>query len=338
MTVPTASAAQPLIRADGLTKRYTVRTRAGRRTLTAVDRVDLTVSAGRIVAVVGESGCGKSTTGRLLLALERPTEGRVTVEGRDVNRLPKSELRLLRRDIQPVFQDPYDSLNGRMTVEQILSEPARVHGIAQGGPKGARPVAELLDLVGLGASYAKRHPHELSGGQRQRVAIARALALDPKFVVCDEAVSALDVSVQAQVINLLSGLQRELGLAYLFISHDLALVRYLAHETAVMYLGRVVEQGPTQTLFADPRHPYTQLLLAAVPRPRVRRGDGDQRRAAAAMGDLPSPLDRPAGCVFSTRCPLATDRCRTEEPSLRQVGGEGRTAACHYAETAQVAA
>ncbi|MEW2544939.1 oligopeptide/dipeptide ABC transporter ATP-binding protein [Streptomyces sp. NPDC047002] len=337
MTVPTPAAPEgPLVRAEGLTKRYSVRTRAGRRTLTAVDRVDLAVGAGRIVAVVGESGCGKSTTGRLLLALERPSDGTVTVAGRDVNRLPKKELRALRRDMQPVFQDPYDSLNGRMSVASILAEPARVHGVAQGGPGGARPVGELLDLVGLGAAYAERYPHELSGGQRQRVAIARALALDPKFVVCDEAVSALDVSVQAQVVNLLSSLQRELGLAYLFISHDLALVRYLAHETAVMYLGRVVEQGPTAELFADPRHPYTQLLLAAVPRPRARRGG--ERRAVAAAGDLPSPLDRPAGCVFSTRCPLATDRCRSEEPALRPVGTAGRTAACHYAETAEAAA
>ncbi|MDA5147036.1 ATP-binding cassette domain-containing protein [Streptomyces sp. AD681] len=325
-----------LVRAEGLTKRYAVRTREGKRTLTAVDRVDLSIGEGRIVAVVGESGCGKSTTGRLLLALERPSEGNVTVSGRDLNALSAKELRLLRRDIQPVFQDPYDSLNGRMTVERILSEPARVHGVIQGGPGGARTVADLLDLVGLGAAYAERYPHELSGGQRQRVAIARALALDPRFVVCDEAVSALDVSVQAQVVNLLSRLQRDLGLAYLFISHDLALVRYLAHETAVMYLGRVVEQGPTERLFTDPRHPYTQLLLAAVPRPRARHGRARNRVAAA--GELPSPLDRPRGCVFSTRCPLATNRCRNEEPELRPVGPDGRTAACHYAETAEVAA
>ncbi len=339
MTDPTGT---PLVEATGLTKRYTVRTPAGRRTLTAVDRVSLAVGAGRIVAVgagrivavVGESGCGKSTTGRLLLALERPSEGTVTVEGKDLNRLSAAELRRTRRDIQPVFQDPYDSLNGRMRISEILSEPARVHGVSG---SGARSVTELLDLVNLGPDYAERFPHELSGGQRQRVAIARAIALDPKFVVCDEAVSALDVSVQAQVINLLSRLQRELGLAYLFISHDLALVRYLAHETAVMYLGRIVEQGPTETLFADPRHPYTQLLLAAVPRPRV--GDRARRAApAATIGELPSPLERPAGCVFSTRCPMATELCRTEEPDLRPVGDGTRTAACHYAETAQVAA
>jgi oligopeptide/dipeptide ABC transporter ATP-binding protein len=334
----------PLVEARGLTKRYAVRTREGKRTLTAVDRVDLTVGAGRIVAVVGESGCGKSTTGRLLLALERPSEGTVTVGGDDLNRLSPAGLRRMRRDIQPVFQDPYDSLNGRMRVREILSEPARVHH----RESTARPVSDLLDLVNLAPDYAQRFPHELSGGQRQRVAIARAIALDPKFVVCDEAVSALDVSVQAQVINLLGRLQRELGLAYLFISHDLALVRYLAHETAVMYLGRVVEQGPTETLFADPRHPYTQLLLASVPRPRV----ADRpKRAAIAVGEPPSPLERPPGCVFSTRCPMATDRCRTEEPGLRPVAAATRPApgashpaaatrlaACHYAETAEVAA
>ena len=326
--------ATPLVEARGLTKRYSVRTRQGKRTLTAVDGVDLSVGAGQIVAVVGESGCGKSTTGRLLLALERPSEGTVAVAGRDLNQLSAADLRRTRRDIQPVFQDPYDSLNGRMRIEQILSEPARVHRIA---PGESRSVADLLDLVNLSPDYAHRYPHELSGGQRQRVAIARAIALDPKFVVCDEAVSALDVSVQAQVVNLLSRLQRELGLAYLFISHDLALVRYLAHETAVMYLGKVVEQGPTETLFADPRHPYTQLLLAAVPRPKAGvRGRG--AAPAAGIGELPSPLERPAGCVFSSRCPIATDRCRTEEPLLRPIDDTGRRAACHYAETAEVAA
>ncbi len=322
-------AGPPLVRATALTRRYSVRTRTGKRTLTAVDRVGLEVRAGRIVALVGESGCGKSTTGRLLLALERPSEGTVEIAGQDLAALSPAALRRTRRDIQPVFQDPYDSLNGRMRIHDILSEPARVHGLTG----TAHSVTDLLDLVNLGPEYATRHPHELSGGQRQRVAIARAIALDPKFVVCDEAVSALDVSVQAQVVNLLGRLQRDLDLAYLFISHDLALVRHLAHETAVMYLGRIVEQGPTPRLFTDPRHPYTQLLLAAVPRPRA----GDRTpRAVTRMGDLPSPLERPPGCVFSTRCPLATDRCRTEEPALRDVAG--RLTACHYAETARVAA
>jgi oligopeptide/dipeptide ABC transporter ATP-binding protein len=323
-----------LVEARELSKRYSVRGRAGKTTLTAVDNVNLSVGAGRILALVGESGCGKSTTGRLLLGLERPSAGTVTVNGRDLAALPPRELRALRREMQPVFQDPYDSLNPRMRVKTILEEPARVHRI---DPPAGRTVPELLDLVNLSPDYAGRFPHELSGGQRQRIAIARAIALDPRFVVCDEPVSALDVSVQAQVVNLLLRLQRELGLAYLFISHDLALVRYLAHETAVMYLGRVVERGPTEALFADPRHPYTQVLLASVPRPRA-AGHARAARSAVPAGDLPSPLDRPAGCVFSTRCQLATDRCRTEVPVLRAVGDPVRLAACHYAETAQVAA
>jgi oligopeptide/dipeptide ABC transporter ATP-binding protein len=323
---------EPLVQAEGLTKRYQVRTRSGRRTLTAVDGVDLSVDAGGILAVVGESGCGKSTTGRLLLALERPDAGSVRIDGRDPNALSPAELRRMRRDIQPIWQDPYDSLNGRMRVRALLAEPARVHRI---DPPAGRSVSELLDLVNLSPDYADRYPHELSGGQRQRVAIARAIALDPKFVVCDEPVSALDVSVQAQVVNLLRRLRADLGLAYLFISHDLALVRYLAPRTAVMYLGRVVETGATESLFGNARHPYTQLLLASVPRPRV--GDRPPRPVLAG-GELPSPLERPTGCVFSTRCPLATDRCREETPVLRPIADQPHQAACHYAETADVAA
>ena len=323
----------PLVEARELSKRYSVRSRTGKATLTAVDKIDLNVATGGILALVGELGCGKSTTGRLLLGLERPSEGTVTVDGRDLAALSPRQLRALRREMQPVFQDPYDSLNPRMRVRTILAELARVHRI---DPPAGRTVPELLDLVNLSPDYADRFPHELSGGQRQRIAIARAIALDPRFVVCDEPVSALDVSVQAQVVNLLMQLQRELGLAYLFISHDLALVRYLAHETAVMYLGRIVERGPTDALFADPRHPYTQVLLASVPRPRVDRSRSARR--VVPTGELPSPLDRPAGCVFSTRCALATDRCRTEVPVLRPVGDPVRMAACHYAETAKVAA
>ncbi|SHH32402.1 peptide/nickel transport system ATP-binding protein/oligopeptide transport system ATP-binding protein/dipeptide transport system ATP-binding protein [Jatrophihabitans endophyticus] len=316
-----------LVSAHGLTKHYRV---AGRRRLTAVNDVDLEVAAGTVRAVVGESGCGKSTTGRLLLGLETPSAGEVRFDGRGLAERSPAELRALRRELQVVFQDPYDVLNPRMRVDTILREPARVHG--QEG--SARSVPDLLDLVNLSSDFAERYPHELSGGQRQRIAIARAIALNPRFVVCDEPVSALDVSVQAQVVNLLRRLQDDLGLAYLFISHDLALVRYLAQDTTVMYLGRVVEEGPTEQLFADPRHPYTQLLLAAVPRVRGERSATS--REVRRLGELPSPLDAPPGCVFATRCPLADDRCRATRPELRDVNGH--RVACHYAETADVAA
>jgi oligopeptide/dipeptide ABC transporter ATP-binding protein len=317
-----------LVVAEGLVKRYPVR---GRGLLTAVDGVGLRIERGTTLALVGESGCGKSTTGRLLLALERPDEGRVSVAGQAVYELGRRELRTLRRTMQPVFQDPYDSLNARMTVERIVAEPLRVHHT--GGDTRAR-VRELLETVTLAPSLAERYPHELSGGQRQRVAIARAIALDPEFVVCDEPVSALDVSVQAQVVNLLRRLQDERGITYLFISHDLALVRHLAQRVAVMYLGRIVEEGTAAELFADPRHPYTQLLLAAAPRPRVR----ERPAAVTALGEPPSALGGRTGCAFAPRCPLATDRCRTEDPALRALPGAERRAACHYAETAQVGA
>jgi oligopeptide/dipeptide ABC transporter ATP-binding protein len=313
---------EPLVRATGLVKRYRIR---GRRTLTAVDGVSLDIPAAGTLALVGESGCGKSTTGRLMLALERPDRGRVVVGGLDLGELNGARLRAARRQMQPVFQDPYDSLNGRMKVADIVAEPLRVHRVSGNVP-------ELLDMVSLPADTAGRYPHELSGGQRQRVAIARAIALRPRFVVCDEPVSALDVSVQAQVINVLSRLQRELGMAYLFISHDLPLVRYVADETAVMYLGRIVERGPTARLFADPRHPYTQTLLAAAPR------IADRGRAPRVpRGDPPSPLERPAGCAFAVRCPLATSRCHEEVPVLRTLPG-GSLAACHHAETADIGA
>ena len=326
MTVADVQETADLLVAEGLVKRYPLR---GRGTLTAVDRVGLRIARGTTLALVGESGCGKSTTGRLLLALESPDEGRVSVVGEQVHDLGRRELRALRRRMQPVFQDPYDSINGRMTVEQIIAEPLRVHRVA--GDLRAK-VRELLQTVTLAPELAGRYPHELSGGQRQRVAIARAIALDPEFLVCDEPVSALDVSVQAQIVNLLRHLQDERGLTYLFISHDLALVRHLAHRVAVMYLGRIVEEGPAEELFADPRHPYTQLLLAAAPRARVREESGPAPEPVEAAEPI-EVLDGHAGCAFANRCPLATERCLEEEPELRQIPGSTKRAACHYAET-----
>ncbi|MQA04059.1 MAG: ATP-binding cassette domain-containing protein [Streptosporangiales bacterium] len=320
-----------LVEADNVTKAYSVRTRRGRRDLVAVDQVSLRIAEGKTVGLVGESGCGKSTLGRLLLNLERASSGSVTFDGQPISGLAGAEMRKVRRDVQIVFQDPYASLNSRMTVGQLVAEPFRAHGLHRERDVPAE-VATLLDLVGLPPEAAKRYPRQLSGGQRQRVAIARAVALRPRFVVCDEPVSALDVSVQAQVINLLRRLQRELGLTYLFISHDLAVVRYLCDETAVMYLGHLVEQAPTAELFADPRHPYTQILLSAIPVPDPELG-GDRR--IRPQGEVPSPLQRPSGCAFRTRCPLATERCVTERPELRELSS-GHLAACHYAETADV--
>lgn len=336
---PAAGAANTsaLVQADQVTKSYSVRTRQGRRELRAVDGVTLGITAGQTLGLVGESGCGKSTTGRLLLNLERVTSGSVRFDGQVISDLGGAAMRRLRRDIQVVFQDPYASLNGRMTIGQLLREPFVVHG-RRHDPGLAGEIAALLDMVGLPAGAVDSYPRELSGGQRQRVAIARAVALRPRFVVCDEPVSALDVSVQAQVINLLRRLQRELGLTYLFISHDLAVVRYLCDETAVMYLGRIVEQAPTAQLFAAPRHPYTQTLLSAIPVPDpALAGKG----RITPLGEIPSPLSRPTGCAFRTRCPLATARCESETPELREVrtgGADGAShrAACHYAEDADV--
>jgi oligopeptide/dipeptide ABC transporter ATP-binding protein len=315
-----------LVVAENLVKRYAVRS----GTVAAVDGVGLRIERGTTLALVGESGCGKSTTGRLLLALERPDEGAVEVAGQAVHSIGKRALRELRRTMQPVFQDPYDSINGRLTVAQIVAEPLRVHRYP--GDVDAR-VKELLEAVSLSVSLASRYPHELSGGQRQRVAIARAIALDPEFLVCDEPVSALDVSVQAQVVNLLRRLQAERGITYLFISHDLAVVRHLEHRVAVMYLGRIVEEGDSEELFSNPRHPYTQLLLAAVPRPRLR--EHGRKDPVRQIGEASGALSERIGCAFASRCPLATDRCRTEDPALRQLA-DNHAAACHYAETARI--
>jgi oligopeptide/dipeptide ABC transporter ATP-binding protein len=283
--------------------------RVGPRVLRAVDDVTLHVAAGETLGLVGESGCGKTTVGRLILRLLPATDGRIVFEGQDITRLPESRLREFRRAVQVVFQDPYSSLNPRMTVRDIVGEPLRNFGATRRA--AAARVADLLATVGLSPEYMTRYPHAFSGGQRQRIGIARALALSPRLLVCDEAVSSLDVSVQAQILNLLADLQRQLGLALLFISHNLAVVRHVSQRVAVMYLGRLVEVAPEADLFEHPRHPYTRALLAAVP-----EAGPDAVPPAVLPGEIPSPLDPPAGCRFQTRCPRAEARCRAAEPPL----------------------
>ncbi|MFQ5848982.1 MAG: ABC transporter ATP-binding protein [Candidatus Binatia bacterium] len=292
----------------------------------AVDDVSFDVYQGETLGLVGESGCGKTTTGRMLLRLIEPTDGSVHFDGCDVLEMSGAELRKMRRRMQIIFQDPYSSLNPRMTVGNIVGEALKVHGIATGLDRDRR-LGNLLDRVGLSRSYRSRYPHEFSGGQRQRIGIARALALDPKFIVCDEAVSALDVSIQAQIINLLRDLQAEYNLAYLFISHDLNVVQHIADRVAVMYLGKIVEIGPAKKLFESPQHPYSQSLIAANPVP-----DPDvPHESKPVAGDVPSPLNPPAGCRFHTRCPFVMERCKTVEPPLIETGeGKEKHAAwCH---------
>jgi dipeptide transport system ATP-binding protein len=292
--------------------------------LTAVAGVSFAIAPGRTLAVVGESGCGKSTLARMVTLIEPPTAGRLAIDGLDALAPPAGEAGRLRRAVQLVFQNPYGSLNPRKTVGAILEAPLAIN-LGTPAPERRAEVARMLERVGLRPEQARRYPHQFSGGQRQRVAIARALMLRPKLVVADEPVSALDVSIQAQVLNLLADLQRDLGLAYLFISHDLGVVRHIAHDVLVMYLGRAVEQAPKARLFAGPLHPYTRALLAATP---GLSGRGGPR--ARLSGELPSPLDPPPGCVFSTRCPHAAPRCRAEPPPLRPVAGG--LVACHFAE------
>jgi len=298
----------------------------------AVDGVSFDVAAGQTVAIVGESGCGKSTVARLVLRLIEPTRGEVRLDGRDLLALSPGELRAVRGRLQIVFQDPYGSLNPRMTVGDMLAEPLMLHDTVPKAARRAR-VGELLALVGLRPESAQRYPHEFSGGQRQRLAIARALAAEPKVIVCDEPVSALDVSIQAQILNLLADLQRRFGLAYVFISHDLALVRQIADEVAVMYLGRFVETGQAANVFERPRHPYTQALLAAVPVPVP----GARVASAVVGGDVPSPLAPPPGCHFHTRCPHAIELCRSDEP-LPEPLDDGGVVACHRWRDLDVAA
>lgn len=312
-----------LLQGKGLTKTFPVKGRGKGAVLESVSQVDITLYEGETLALVGESGCGKSTLGRLLLGLLPPTEGEVWFDGKNIHALPPAALRALRRQMQPVFQDTAASLNPRRDILGILSEPLALHKLCPRGEYPARAAA-LLDQVGLPKDLLGRFPHELSGGQRQRVGIARALALSPRLLVCDEPVSALDVSVQAQVLNLLGDLQAARGLTYLLISHDLGVVRHSAGRVCVMFLGRVCEVGPTQAIFSAPRHPYTKFLLEAVPRPDpTRRG-----QSSPLAGEIPSPVTPPSGCRFRTRCPYAKDICAQAVPPLR---GEGeRQAACHF--------
>ncbi len=292
----------------------------------AVDGVSFTVEAGETLALVGESGCGKSTLGRLLLRLIGTTEGSVLFEGRDILQLPAAEMRALRQKLQMIFQDPYGSLSPRRTIAQIIGEPLEVFGLIKSARARRDRVAELLHKVGLAPAYMDRLPRNFSGGQRQRIGIARAIALNPAFIVADEPVSALDVSIQAQVINLMQDLQRDAGFSYLFIAHDLAVVRHIADRVAVMYLGRIVEIGAKTSIYAAPQHPYTQALLSAAPEPEL---DGASKRIVLT-GDVPSPSNVPPGCSFHTRCPIAQDICRSQRPPLARVA-EGQSAACHFA-------
>jgi oligopeptide/dipeptide ABC transporter ATP-binding protein len=290
----------------------------------AVDGVSLTIARGETLGLVGESGCGKSTVGRTILRLTEPTSGTIRLDGRDITTLDAAALRPFRRAMQIVFQDPYSSLNPRMTAGDIVGEPLRIHKVAKGAER-ERQVASLLDRVGLAHDAMTKYPHEFSGGQRQRISIARALSLSPRLIVCDEAVSALDVSIQAQVVNLLIDLQQEFGLSYLFIAHDLAVVEHISHRVAVMYLGRIVELGRTTDLFSRPLHPYTEALLSAVPEPDP---DADRSGRIILEGDVPSPIRPPSGCHFHTRCPYTMPRCRSESPKLRELA-PGHVAACH---------
>ena len=291
----------------------------------AVDDVSFDIYPGETLGLVGESGCGKSSLGRTIVKINKPSGGSVVVNGHDVTQLKGKELKQFRRDVQMIFQDPYASLNPRMTVGEIIREPMDVHGVFDTREERDKRVVELLRIVGLKPDHIRRYPHEFSGGQRQRISIARTLALNPKFIICDEPISALDVSIQAQIINLLKSVQREMGITYLFIAHDIGMVKHISDRIGVMYLGHIVEIGDSDDIYFRPQHPYTKALLSAIPIPDPVVGKSRQR--ILLSGELPSPVDPPPGCPFATRCPLAKDECRKTMPQLREV--EGRMVACH---------
>ncbi|WP_207953051.1 ABC transporter ATP-binding protein [Paenibacillus agricola] len=318
---------KPLLEVKGLKKHFPIKKGMFSKktgSVRAVDGLDFIVRRGETLGIVGESGCGKSTAGQLILRLLDETEGEIWFEGVDLTKLNKEETRKIRRDLQIIFQDPFASLNPRMKVEDIIAEPLKVHGLYKGAELKQK-VAELLEVVGLGPHHASRHPHEFSGGQRQRIGIARALALKPKLIVCDEPVSALDVSIQSQILNLLKKLQKEFQLTYIFIAHGLPAVKHISDRIAVMYLGKIVELADCDALFAHPMHPYTEALISAVPIP-----DPTQRKERIVLqGDLPSPSNPPSGCNFHTRCPYVQEICRQTEPPLQQVT-EGHYSACHF--------
>ena len=326
-TIRRDAATEPLLRVKDLTMNFKVG--AGGffgegAVVHAVDGVSFDIAAGETLGLVGESGSGKSTTGRCILRLIEPSAGEIWFEGHDVTALDPAALQSLRRDMQIIFQDPFASLNPRMTVGAIIGEALTIHKLAPSRQAFTERVVQLLETVGLQADHMRRYPHEFSGGQRQRIGIARALAVEPKLIVCDEPVSALDVSIQAQVINLLMDLQQRLGLAYVFIAHDLAVVKHIATRVAVMYLGRIVEYADTRELFSRPRHPYTQALLSAIPVPRP----GARKSRIILEGDVPSPMNPPSGCRFRTRCPYARGRCEAEDPALENE--DGHAVACHF--------
>jgi len=317
---------EPLLTVEHLKKYFPIhRGVLGRvaKYVKAVDGVSFTIKRGETFGLVGESGCGKTTAGRAILRLHEPDSGSIRFDGTDLLSLGKQDLRRKRRDMQIIFQDPYASLNPRMTIRTIVGEPFAIHGIASGSERETR-IADLLNTVGLDSSVMNRYPHEFSGGQRQRIGIARALALKPKFIVADEPVSALDVSIQAQIINLLADLQQQFGLTYLFISHAIPVIEHISTRIGVMYLGKLVEVGTSRQICTSPKHPYTQALLSAVPIP----DPAAKKQRVVLRGDVPTPINPPPGCRFHTRCPIAVDRCKTEEPQLRQIE-DGRDVACH---------